>query len=786
MKKQTSFRPLKAFHFPLLALLLVVCLLMPSTNGKAQETKPLGNLFGSQLEDKDQQVLSMARLGDTLYVHISDALFGYIPGDGEAKRLADMVPESQMRFFTGKEQDQDYQPRFTAVLSDGSRLLGLDPFAGALYTLTIENAAVIPSKPVTLDLAPFIGGEGVYRYVSLGLRALIDGRLYIKAPNYGELDQDLYSFDINTGQVKTHQVSHLQSLAGYKDGKLIALRQDPNQRYDEKTGEPAPAQLVLFDPQTDTLTETGASLMHHESSGEYSPLWYDQEQDKLFAYSDSTVLRFSGDLKTQEVIGYLPMLGIFWPVKSGLVPLSDGSLAIGFGRNVFLRPSTEEGLAGMTVITYSGAGAMEDGMTLQRALMDNDDLVLRSSEQNPGYLDQATLASLFLTKSIDVDLMTINPTGFDVDKLIDKGYLADLSQNPIIKAYMATLPDNLSKPLMREGAIFAVPFNLMTDSGAAYVKPFSELGLEIPKSVEDIITLAEQWVSGLGEEHPGYRLFSNDTNLKRSLRQMVLDKYLANKLGQGELVFDTPVFRKLMSRVEAMDYGDYALEINWEDPAAVAWADEYWQKTALLEFGMYIEPKYTAGANNSGDRRLVLLAIPLTAGEEAYQDADFTLLCVLSTGQEQQGAIRLLGSIIEKMNPVDKAAMDLSYQKDIENPNYEQELRTWQNNMDSYAQRLEIAQGAQKSDMEENLKSMQQNFDSVKESLRYLATAEDLANIHNLVSKLYLNNGLANAQRRAYYDGYDLQEKYFDGALTLDQFIKQMDDKMRLVRMEYQ
>ena len=45
--------------------------------------------------------------------------------------------------------------------------------------------------------------------------------------------------------------------------------------------------------------------------------------------------------------------------------------------------------------------------------------------------------------------------------------------------------------------------------------------------------------------------------------------------------------------------------------------------------------------------------------------------------------------------------------------------------------------------------------------------------------------GLMNAQRHAFYNA-SLFDQYENGQLTLDQFIKQADDVLRLVRLEYQ
>ena len=58
--------------------------------------------------------------------------------------------------------------------------------------------------------------------------------------------------------------------------------------------------------------------------------------------------------------------------------------------------------------------------------------------------------------------------------------------------------------------------------------------------------------------------------------------------------------------------------------------------------------------------------------------------------------------------------------------------------------------------------------------------------IQAYIKTLFLMNGLGNAQWLAYAQDNQTLQQYFTGAITLDQFIKVMDDKMRLVRTEYQ
>lgn len=783
MKKLSKRYHLNTLMKTLCVLLLAITLLPLAAPVKAEESK-VTNLFGSSLMDQQGYILTMVSAGDTLYIATSVGLYTYAPGDTKAM-LKSSLGLGDPNIAMVEEVEG---PQISVMFSDGQRLLGLDTNEQALYTITLEGERYSYSDPVKLDLSDFIMGDPPYQGVSSPQWVqVMDGRLYMKKNNWEDLEHDLFSFDLKTGEKKVHDALHLQTAAPYKDGKIIAVQLDPNNRFDMNTGTLIAPPLVIFDPADESITALDAAMPVNDTNFDTFPFYYDAQEDSLYTFTDTDVLRMDGDMKEARLIGYLPMFGSYFARNGGIQPLPDGRLAISAGQNVFLRERTEKGLEGFMVLSMSGG--MDDPTIITRALMELDNVVVRRVEGvQYNYIDAEQLASMFLTGSVPADIMAINVNGFDLDKLIQKGYLADLSASGQVKDYLSAFAPNLSKAFVQDGKIYALPTSLILFPVHANSKAFEEIGQPVPTSLDGLTTLTEEWMAGLMEDHPNFNLFSDGGNYKRTLTYQVIEKYIANKLGAGEdLVFDTPAFRGLMERVANIDFGDYATDPDWEDPAGMSALEEFWNRTSILETGMGYEPRYATNRNRgSNDNPQTPITLSIEEGQMAYADADLNLLVVLSSSKNIDTAVRFLGAFTGKIDPVDKAAFNLDARDPIPNPNYDREMADLDKTLKVIESNYAKAEGAEKSNLEESLKYFKEHYEHMRKEGMFLATAQDLENIHQMISHLYVNSGLGNAQRRIFYDNYELMDQYQDGAISLDQFIRQMDDKLRLVRMEYQ
>lgn len=768
----------------LLTLLLVFAMLpvLPISAG-ALPAAPK-NLFGSELMDKSDYVRSTALVGDTLYILTGMGLYSYAPGEARAKYLS--VPGVEAAIQGGEEGVRPAS--LAAIFSLEGRLLGFDNADQKMYEVSFEDGFLRMTNPVQLDMDDFVEGEGTYTYFTQPTwMQIFDGKLFVKFYNYENKLVDLYSFDLTTGEKTEHKATHLQGMTPYKDGTFLAAFKDPQQYYNPETQERIWPKLVVYNPKDDTVTDHPSGYKFDKAEGELFNLYYDAKEDSLYTNTDTDIYRLDGDFKTTRLIGYLPVLGNFAQVANGITPLSDGRLAITAGNNIYLRERTEAGLTGTTVLTL--VGSMENPEILTRIMMEMDDVVVRRMEGlEYNQLSQEQMATLFLTGNIPADLINISAQSFDVDKLIEKGYLTDLSANEKIKGLVSTLPPNLVKYFLKDDKVYVIPSNIMVTPVVVYPARFEAVGLKVPTSLMELLDVVEEWVDGKGEEFPDYSLFGANESMKANLRQFIFDRYISNALGQSdELSFDTPIFRALVERLEGIDYGDYDQDMSGRQMDQ-SYFQEMFEKKQLIEINIGFDLNHMVTRKRyereDGISKSVVLSID--GDTPGFIENDINLLMALSTGKNKDIAVEFLGHYVDKMNPVVKAALNPNQTEPIENPFYEQTNEMFEKHIATLEAQLKTAEGADKSNLEMTLEATKAEQNYQREQNQFIATSDDLKYVHSYLTHVFIVTGRANAQRAAYYDNYDLRQQLFEGAISLDQYIKQIDDKLRLVRLEYQ
>ena len=269
-----------------LALLLALCL-MPLV-GLAQGQPP-NSLFEGQLIDNGEQLRSVAVHQGEAWILTSAALYRWHPGTAEAVKAAN-APESH-------EYGPEAPPAAHVIFSDGQALRGLDTQNGIVYAMQPDDQGLHLNKLVQLDWSPFDGsGKDGYRYPPEEI-SYASGRLYCRRENpVDDLTQDLYSFDLTSGQHIVHKPLHLHRLTPYREGRLLALQYNPMEQVSVK-GIPQmkPARTVIYDPAKDSTAELRLLLpedMSGEGNKDLKFAWLEKE-DAVYAATSRALYRLS-------------------------------------------------------------------------------------------------------------------------------------------------------------------------------------------------------------------------------------------------------------------------------------------------------------------------------------------------------------------------------------------------------------------------------------------------------------------------------------------------------------
>ena len=145
-------------------------------------------------------------------------------------------------------------------------------------------------------------------------------------------------------------------------------------------------------------------------------------------------------------------------------------------------------------------------------------------------------------------------------------------------AVAGRMDPRFTQSVMRDGKLYALPVALSTNTLGVNAEAMEKLGLtesDLPATWMEFLDFAANYYYDYGEENADVALM--DLNMRRPLFQMIRDQYVAAQLRDtGSVSFDTPLFRKLMQALEAIDFTEL-------DPYEVK-GDKIWEGNDANEF----------------------------------------------------------------------------------------------------------------------------------------------------------------------------------------------------------
>lgn len=743
---------------PLLTLLLTLCLL--PTVGLGQEpAPPVRQVFGRELMDENDFVTSFIQWEGQTLIRTRNALYGWTPG--AQPQLLAKQPAVQLLFL------HEGQP------------MGLDTQTGMLYRIKQSGDAPAFEGAMQLDRSLFSQGDPENPFVQPPRFALAhEGQLYVIQSNWGDLKEDLYSYDLATGQRTAYRQTMLQSLAPYKDGLLLGLHYNQSER-DEQTGQAKPPQVMAFNPRQDTAEPLPFTLpqgLDRIWPGDLM-LYYDAVQDAVYTVTQTQVLRLRENAPPIQT-DRLPLVELWGggglSVGPRMQPFSDGQLLIAAGNNLYLRGTDETQLPPAVTLTLGEVPTDQKAMSLALAEMDNVQIELR------GYLEPDQLGAMLMSGEAPVDILELNTNTFDVQRMMQKGYLLDLSDVPELTAFADDALAAFGPSIHHEGRLYAIPDFLDTWFDAAVPARFTAVGRDIPRTFPELLELVRWWGEDGYKQHEDYMLFA-EPDAKSHLKDMAYESYKESMQGQGlALQFDDAAFGAMMREIDALDVTAWDLPLNTETPDA-GYADGIRRPLIERMIGYQFETLMYGGLGEGNGQALLLSPdgqIP------AWRSGNGRMLTALARTKHPETVKEFLRLYVHYMAPENRAALSRTWTDPIPNPFYEEQMRNTQDSLAHYQQEIDKAEGAQKREMEVNMARMQTRYEEDMESTRYIFGPETLKLHQNLMRHVYLDNSLSLTQNTALSrDGY-LWGMYKEGAITLAQFMQQANDKIRLMVME--
>lgn len=754
-------------HHLYLLLALVLTLLTPLALAAQAQSAP-AQLLGAQLIDQNDNVTSFVYHQGMVHILTRQGYYRWQPGQDMARPLPD-APVGQRSY------SPDMPDGIDALLVYGDALVGLDAYKGVLHDVTITDTGFTIAPRMTLAWEHFMDGEPPYEYVTPpAFVNIIGDTLLVRLDNWDNKAVDLYAYDLKTGTMAEWPVTKLFDIVPYKDNQVLAVHFDQD-KCDEKTLLPLPARLVAISLDDYSVTDIPHAL---EEKGRHGlngnlPLYYDAAADTIFVRNGNELTSLK-DVQQPAVTANLAMGdGHIRTMTPSILPYQDDLVLVAAQSNVYVCSTDAAKMAPTTALRTNMN--MLDSRTISKALLQLDNIRLADAADQ-SYSQEALLGQLMAGQA-DVDLLQMDAGGFDIQQLMKKGYLADLSDSPVIADMVRDALPTLQHITQLDGRVYTIPLSYQPVFLEVNLDVFEQMGRDVPATIPELIDLARWW----GEE--GHNTVEEVVlfdmhSAKRLMKELAFESYKAGMFGQGQpLVFDMERFGKVMQDIDALNTEE------WDLPSNYGSGDDDDECLGTPAITPYMG--YSAQHASDGGNRTILLAFDNNT--PAYTHAHTFVVGVAANSPHKDAAIRFLEAYVQSMDELLRATLSRSWDKPVMNPTYEYTLQQIQDSLTQLQTQLEKTENAaERRELEAGLALQQEGLKEFQATGQYLMTAEQLAAHRKLMEQTYVDDSFSRLANEALSrDGYMLH-MYIDGALTLEQFIQQANDKIRLMTLEAQ
>ena len=753
-----------------LALLLCLCLAAAAATAMAEPVN-ISLLAQQQNNDKGIYVSCAAAVGDTVYVLTSETVERWAPGDTATTAMpiefvnTDYNPRKDIEGAAA-----DTKPAFNRLVASEDTLYGLCRETGELWKLADQTGVLAkPEKAPQLDWSGMTrkSAAGDYEYTpQFGDTAVMGGVLYVALTDWENTEKpyELCGWDLATGkQTVDYENIAMRTLAPYKDGLLIGKLFDEMNSWDEETQTQKKPQLATCDPKTG---ETKV-LLDFADVNTYA-VRYDAQADAIYYVQGSVVYRLNDLAQPAAVSAYLPSR--IWDDASvsllpgGMYVVANYSGLVVRGLNM---PGVENGA--LTVYgEYGSTGHMAYVAQYPQS-------PVTCSEQYYSTLEEFTAA--MVSGSDAVDVLRLNSDYAPLGRLIDKGYALDLSAYSELTDIASRMDPAFVSLCTRDGKLYGLPIDVSGYAIGYNEDAWEKLGLtedDLPTTFDELLDFVANWQADYGEEHTDLMLTDNGM-ARDALTSWLMDAYAAEQMRAGQkLAFDTELFRTLMQKIESIDFSEIDVPPDKQD-------ESFWNRMAV--FSTYTTVTYPQQYRYN----MKFLALPLTEGLEPVMPATVEYLVINPRTTHLDQAVQYLSVFTQNLDPT--AAGIVIYpgsDEPIVNPTFEADKKDWEASLTDYRAQL----GKAKPEEQAGLKQSIAYFEDMiahADTYRYTVSAEDIAVYREQVAPYLVVTGqtpLKTWDKEGKNEFYTLRDQYMQGATTLDQFIKEMDKRLRMMQLE--
>ncbi len=713
------------------------------------------------------EVVSIAYMDGTVYVLSYNGMV-YVcdedtPGQWE---LYNMSEE-----FT--EYTNERYPNVQVIVSDGERLYAIvsisvneDDITSVegmyLYEMSFADGAVELSNELSLDTYEMIESYDDYEYLRSIESAIIQNGMLIVSTYGSGNGMDMFAFDLNDGSYIKPFIENMQSLSGYKDDTVLVMLQD-------YTKNETKVQFATFDIYTEEV-EVIADINMPGYNAPSGVLYY-EKNDSVYYALDGELYRMS----LSDTGNPVSVAGLRISRVSRKPEITDKGyyLASDYSDLSFVNIDPNARPSRQLSIVRSYTTAFETSVKQFSDARSDVEVLLRD------YKDD--LVQAMMSRSNDVDIYVLSISHEDFYPLLERGYMAELTDSEVISEFVNAMYPNLASIAKHDGEVVAMPFEMNNNTMAYDSIALEKLGFtqdDLPKTwLEFFDFIAE--AARRCEERDDVKVFEPYYALPEIRSEIFYDivqNYMLYMMtdANAEKAFDTPLLRALIDKYEAFDFEALGLPETYED---VDYDYEYHENgTLIMNYGEISAYKQR---NSSGSMPLPLA---LADGMQPLVATYIECMFINPYSENRDLALEFIELVASNLDDAFITHIRPDVNEPILNEYYESALESISEYLDSLKEQAAGAPADEQEYYKTMIEEQQEYLDDYRENQMWSMTADSIAAYRDL-AKYLVPRRLLNVDGE---DGnyYEFFYQYIDGAIDKNTMLASIDKTVKMMLME--
>ena len=640
----------------------------------------------------------------------------------------------------------------------------LNPYTQKWYSLLNEQGELeMKEQSVRLDLDVMMEKDEDYSYpMSTNARFVMGDWLYFVGSSYsgGENKMCFGRIPLTGGTSQMFEVPSIANACAYGDGKVALFLCDMSALYTgEASVDQLTATLAIFDPESGTLG-TEWPVTSDNQMGVYNLRGFCSDGDKVYYQDGSRIMGIDPKTGESKIAAYTGE-GMYGGSSYGNVLCEGGyyiTASSGLNQYLLNSPSLEKG-----ALRIFGESGSDTHRNFAKA---HPEISVEVAGDYSNDLETLTQAMVSDTNPYDVLFLSLNY--MPVDRLLQKGYCADLSGDEALMDVARSMYPQFGEILMKDGKLYGLPVDASASTYSVNMDAWEALGLtedDLPKTLLDLMEFTANWAFDYGDDYSEYFLF--DWVNQSSFFSMILSEYLTYiQKKEGKIIFNTPEFEELLRAFE---------DINFKE------LEQLHDQNESMDMEKVVFQSYTSVLPLSNFQYMDENYRPL------YLSVAETVMIINPKTTRMEEAKTYMEYYVTHL-PKDEGAITFfqGTPEPVESPYYARQKKETEKQIANAKERLEKASEENKASIRDEISSLEEDLKYLEQN-RYSISAERIQYYQQtMLPMLYVErqNVLYSGNQIAMTEISTLINQYIEGAIPRDRLIRELEGRIRLMQLE--